>query len=88
MPPAVPVSGRALPILWRVHRLGKFGTAGVQAGLLDDLAGVLLGCCASLIETGPGCCNPWFKAVLAIGWDFVGHLPGQVTIGQTTSTAR
>lgn len=73
---AVPIGGRALPIYVEVHPLEKLGNAAVEGRFLCSLKAILPTECRSLIVTDAGFKGPFFQAVLALGWDFLGRVRG------------
>lgn len=73
---AVPIGGRALPIYVEVHPLKKLGNAAVEGRFLCSLKAIVPAECRSLIVTDAGFKGPFFQAVLALGWDFLGRVRG------------
>jgi len=80
---AVPFAGRSLPIFEKVHH--KDGCQHCEAYLLAALAEILPDNATPILVTDAGFRNPWFEAVEARGWYYVGRvrspvrcqLPGQ-----------
>jgi hypothetical protein len=71
---SIPVGGRALTLYEEVHPQKDIGSPKVQKHFLHTLQQLLPeGCCPILI-TDAGFRNPWFKAVRALGWDYVGRV--------------
>ncbi len=77
---AVPVDGRALPIYWEVHDKSRLGNRHVQMSFLATLTGMVPRRCHPVVVTDAGFGNPWFRAVVDMGWDFVGRLRGRVNL--------
>jgi hypothetical protein len=69
---AVSVGGRALPIYEEVH--SRYHHAHDTKAFLDHLAAVLPTDCVPIIVTDAGFRGPWFKAVEALGWFYVGRV--------------
>lgn len=86
---AVPIGGRALPIYFEVHRLKKLGNAAVEKRFLGALKSLVPTECRSVIVTDAGFKGPFFEAVLAHGWDFLGRVRGTTkavsSVGETIS---
>ncbi|MEZ6018499.1 MAG: IS4 family transposase [Planctomycetota bacterium] len=78
---AVAHRGRALPILTEVHPMAKLANPHVEAAFLEVLARTVLPAgCKPILVTDAGFKNPWFKRVLAQGWDFVGRTTSSVFV--------
>lgn len=73
---AVPIGGRAVTIYLEVHREKKLGNARVQTKFLQRLNEILPPGCRPIIVSDAGFHGPFFRDVLALGWDFVGRLRG------------
>jgi hypothetical protein len=71
--------GRSLTLYEEVHPKKKESNAGVHRAFLKALHSILPKGCSPYIVTDAGFKNPWFKAVLALGWDYVGRVRGSVT---------
>lgn len=71
---AVPMGGRSLTIYEEIHPLKKYNNPKVHKKFLDNLSKVLPEGCCPIIVTDAGFGIPWFKQVLALGWDFVGRV--------------
>ena len=69
---AVSVGGRALPVYEEVHE--RYHHATDQRTFLARLADVLPTDCAPVIVTDAGFRGPWFEAVTARGWYYVGRV--------------
>lgn len=82
---SVAVEGRALTLYEEVHEQSKSANRGVQSRFLGTLHRLLPVKCQPIIVTDAGFKNPWFKAVQALGWDFVGRVGGHIMIKQADS---
>jgi hypothetical protein len=71
---SVPVGGRALTLYEEVHPQKDIGSPNVQHRFLQTLRQLLPETCCPIVLTDAGFRNPWFKAVLAMGWDYVGRI--------------
>jgi hypothetical protein len=77
---SLPVGGRALTLYDEVHPHAKLGNPNVQKRFLKTLSTILPEMCCPIIVSDAGFRNPWFRAVLAMGWDFVGRVGGHTLI--------
>ena len=84
---AVAVEGRALTLYEEVHPQSKSANRRVQNRFLKTLQRLLPEKCRPIIVTDAGFKNPWFKAVQALGWDFVGRVGGHIMIRQVGISA-
>jgi hypothetical protein len=71
---AVAVKGRSLTLYDEVHTRLTRETRKTQARFLKKLKEILPVGCKPIIVTDAGFRAPWFRAVLALGWDFVGRV--------------
>ena len=71
---AVPVGGRALPILEMPFSLDKYTNPKTHRLFLKKLKTMLPQDCRPILLTDTGFRNPWFKLVLSFGWDYVGRV--------------
>lgn len=71
--------GRSLTLYEEVHSKKKESNANVHREFLKTLHSILPIGCSPYIVTDAGFKNPWFKEVLALGWDYVGRIRGCVT---------
>jgi hypothetical protein len=76
---AVPLCGRAIIVYEEVHPERKLGHAGVQERFLRRLAKVLPAGTFPIVVTDAGFHGPFFRAVRALAWDFVGRVRGTAT---------
>lgn len=74
------VDGRALTLYEEVHSQSKSANRNVQARFLKTLHRLLPDKCRPIVVTDAGFKNPWFKAVRALGWDFVGRVGGHTML--------
>jgi len=79
------LDGRALPLLQRVGRQRVVGRARVHAQFITHLQACLPEGCKPILITDAGFKVPWFRAVLAQGWDVVGRLSVNMLV-QPTAT--
>ena len=73
---AVAAEGRAITIYEEVHPKKKEGNAKVHRLFLRRLKSMYPEDCIPIIVTDAGFKNPWFRAVLALSWDYVGRVRG------------
>jgi hypothetical protein len=73
---ALAAEGRAITIYEEVHPKKKEGNAKVHRLFLKRLKSMLPEDCFPIIVTDAGFKNPWFEAVLKLGWDYVGRVRG------------
>jgi hypothetical protein len=71
---AIPVGGRTLPILDMVFPGGKQGSPKAEKQFLQRLADVLPHDVCPIVVTDAGFRAPWFRAVEAMGWQWLGRL--------------
>jgi hypothetical protein len=75
---AVAVRGRALSIYEKVYPLKDYNTRKAHREFLQTLKTILPDGCKPILVTDAGFHGPWFKAVEAIGWDWVGRILGLI----------
>lgn len=68
--------GRALTIYEEIHPKAKGGNPSVHKAFLRRLHAMLPPKCRPIMITDAGFKNPWFKAVLKLGWDYIGRVRG------------
>ena len=73
---AVPFAGRAIPILFEVHSLRRYGRAEVHRRFLHRLSAVLPQRCSPIIVADAGFKMPFYRAVAAFGWGYVIRVRG------------
>ena len=71
---AMPVGGRALPILDMVFPGGQQGSPQAEKRFLQRLAQLLPKDTRPILVTDAGFRAPWFRAVEALGWHWLGRL--------------
>jgi hypothetical protein len=71
---AIPAGGRALAVYLEVHPECDLGNSRVQAKFLKNLRKVLPAGCRPVLITDAGFHGPFFREILALGWNFVGRL--------------
>jgi hypothetical protein len=77
---SIPVGGRALTIYEESHRQNRAGKPQVHDAFLQTLKSILPSHCRPIIVTDAGFRAPWFRAVQALGWDFIGRVGGHTMI--------
>lgn len=77
---SLPVGGRALTLYEETHHQQYEGNPRVHERFLLALKTILPYGCRPIIVTDAGYRVPWFKAVQALGWDFVGRIGGHTMI--------
>ena len=75
---AVPVGGRAVTIYEEVHPLKRYNNPKAHQRFLERLKTVVPGNCRPIIITDAGFRGPWFEAVAALGWDWIGRVRNEV----------
>jgi len=75
---AVAVGGRAISLYERVHPVELYNTPRAHRELLAALKTMLPDGCKPIIVTDAGFRGPWFKAVEAHGWDWVGRIRNRI----------
>jgi Transposase DDE domain len=73
---ALVTKGRALTLYEEVHPEKKLGNTKIEKRFLKTLSELLPITCRPIIITDAGFRNPWFKQVVALGWDFIGRIRG------------
>lgn len=68
-------SGRSITIYQEVHSSENQQKESVHNQFLKNLKEIIPAICELTIITDRGFGPPWFKAVKALGWDFVGRVP-------------
>ena len=79
---STPAGGRALTVYQEVHPENRLGSRQVQLDFLDRLAALLPTPCRPIVVTDAGFKNPWFRAVEALGWDWIGRIRGAVQLSR------
>jgi hypothetical protein len=71
---AIPAGGRTLPILDMVFPGGEQGSPQAERQFLQQLKAILPDGVRPILVTDAGFRTPWFRAVDALGWGWVGRL--------------
>lgn len=71
--------GRSITIYEEVHPQSEYGKAHIHTNFLFQLASILPDGCKPCIITDAGFRIPWFKAVLKLGWNYIGRIRGDVS---------
>lgn len=71
---AVPIGGRTLPVLDMVFPGKQQGTPKAEKLFLEHLRALIPTGVRPVLITDAGFRRPWFQAVAAMGWDWVGRL--------------
>ena len=71
---AVALEGRSLTVYEEVHALKQATTPAVHTAFLAHLNEVLPVGCQPIIITDAGFRSPWFRAVEALGWHWLGRI--------------
>jgi Transposase DDE domain len=71
--------GRSITLYEEAHSKKKEGNDKVHQEFLNKLKSILPKGCRPYIVTDAGFKNPWFRAVLALRWDYIGRVRGKVT---------
>ncbi|MBF0219427.1 MAG: IS4 family transposase [Gammaproteobacteria bacterium] len=79
---SVSFHGRALTLFEMVFEQKDYGTAQSHKRFLRQLKSLLPVTCSPILVTDAGFKNPWFRAVSAMGWDWVGRVRGKVQIAR------
>lgn len=74
---SVVVQGRSITLYEQVHPQARLGNPEVHRAFLRRLAGILPSTCRPIVMTDAGFHSPWFKAVAAQGWEFIGRVRGR-----------
>jgi len=83
----LPVGGRALPVYEESHRQANYANPQVEKRFLKKLKAILPADCCPIIVTDSGFRTPWFRAVQAMGWDFVGRVGGHTMVSSQGEAA-
>jgi hypothetical protein len=71
---AIPLGGRALPILEMPFDLNQYTNPKSHTLFLKRLKAILPKDCKPILVTDAGFRNPWFKLVSSLGWDYIGRI--------------
>jgi len=75
---AVPVGGRAISVYERVFPFKRYNSPGAHREFLRALRSILPEDCRPIIITDAGFRGPWFRAIEAYGWDWVGRIRNKI----------
>ncbi len=75
---AVPIGGRAVVIYSRIFPFKRYNSPGAHREFLQGLKLVLPDECRPIVVTDAGFRGPWFRAVEALGWDWVGRIRNKI----------
>ena len=85
----VPVGGRGVTIYEDVHPLKRYNNPRTHRRFLEHLATVVPEGCRPIVISDAGFRGPWFRAVEALGWDWIGRVRNVVKFSYNgTSTWR
>lgn len=70
--------GRSMTLYEEVHPRSNLNNSSVHKKFLKNLNALLPEHCKPCIITDAGFKNPWFKAVLKLGWDYIGRIRGDI----------
>jgi len=77
---SITAHGRAITLYDESHRQCNNNNPHVHKRFLDRLKTILPKYCVPIIITDAGFRTPWFRAVQALGWDFVGRVGGHMML--------
>lgn len=81
---SVAMKGRSVTLYERTFTLTAHNTTSAHKQFLDELQSVLPKDCCPLLVTDAGFKNPWFRAVEAKGWYWLGRVRGQTQLAAAT----
>lgn len=82
---AAAVGGRAISLYEKVYPMKRYNSPQTHREFLAALKSVLPAECEPIIVTDAGFRGPWFKAVEAQGWDWVGRIRNKIKYYDTRS---
>ncbi len=71
---AVPIAGRAITLYEEVHPLRRYNNPRIHRLFLKTLHRILPREVCPIVVTDAGFRGPWFRAVEALGWDWIGRI--------------
>ena len=77
---AVPVGGRTLTLLDKVVPGKQQGSPGAERRFLHELRALIPAGVCPVLVTDAGFRTPWFRAVSAMGWHWLGRLRGRTQV--------
>lgn len=72
--------GRGITLYEEIHEKQYENNPKIHQKFLEQLKEVIPSQCNPVIVTDAGFKNPWFKAVVSLGWDYVGRIRGLTSI--------
>lgn len=84
----VVLKGRTLTLLQEVQPTALLGNGKIERAFLAHLQRIMPEGVTPIIVTDAGFRKPWFRAVRALGWDYIGRLRGTVNIRFVNEIAR
>lgn len=75
---AVPIGGRAVVVYSRIFPFRRYNSPSAHREFLHGLKLVLPEECRPIVITDAGFRGPWFRAVEALGWDWVGRIRNKI----------
>ena len=75
---AVPVEGRAITIYEQVFPFRCYNSPGAHRQFLERLKSILPDSCVPTVITDAGFRGPWFRAVEALGWNWIGRIRNSI----------
>lgn len=75
---AVPIGGRAVVVYSRVFPFKRYNSPSAHREFLQGLKLVLPDECRPIVVTDAGFRGPWFRAVEALGWHWVGRIRNKI----------
>lgn len=81
---SVAVEGRSITLYEEVHPQHRLGNPKVHRQFLARVAELLPPGCTPIVMTDAGFHAPWFKAVAAQGWAFIGRIRGRDMVREDT----
>lgn len=85
---AVPIGGRTLPVLDMVFPGKRLGAPTAERRFLERLRRLIPESITPILVTDAGFRAPWFRAVAAMGWHWVGRLRHRTLVRPVGSQAR
>ncbi|MCG5502266.1 IS4 family transposase, partial [Ectothiorhodospira lacustris] len=83
---SVPVGGQGRTVYQRCHPQKLYANPEVQAEFLSKLQEILPPGSVPIVVTDAGFKKPWFRAVSALGWDWVGRIRGNTKLTRPGET--
>ena len=71
---AVPIGGRAYTLYEEVHPMRRYNSPKTHRRFLEQLHRIVPEHVTPIIVTDAGFRGPWFRAVEALGWDWIGRI--------------